>query len=128
MTFEKNEYFSFKAFTFSNEKKIWKSGLVSKFISGNILSWKHYEKKKSLKSMKNSKKLSVLVDIENVNFSISFRFVCADGDGDGDVDGDGGWINLKISLKKHDLWWIEKEYEWSWTFIAISGTGLALED
>ena len=83
-------------------------------------------KKNLWKSMKNSKKLSVLVDIENVNFSISFRFVCADGDGDG--DGDGGWINLKISLKKHDFWWIEKGYEWSWTFFAISGTGLALED
>ena len=39
--------------------------------------------------MKNSKKMSVLVDIENVNFSISFRFVCADGDWDGDWDGDG---------------------------------------
>ena len=72
--------------------------------------------------MKNSKKMSVLVDIENVNFSISFRFVCADG------DGDGGWINLKISLKKHDLWWVEKGYEWSWTFFEISGTGLAIGD
>ena len=39
--------------------------------------------------MKNLKKKWVLVDIENVNFSISFRFVCADGDWDGDWDGDG---------------------------------------
>ena len=72
------------------------------------------------------KKKWVLVDIENVNFSISFRFVCADGDGDG--DGDGGWINLKISLKKHDLWWIENGYEWNWTFFEISDSGLAIED
>ena len=115
---------SFRGFTFSNEKKIWKSGLVSKFISGNILSWKHYEKKNLWKSMKNSKKLSVLVDIENVNFSISFRFVCADGD----WDWDGGWINLKISLKEHDWWGIEKGYAWSWNFFGISGTGLAIGD
>ena len=80
--------------------------------------------KKPLKKHEKFEKKWVLVDIENVNFSISFRFVCADGDG----DGDGGWINLKISLKKHDLWWFEKGYEWSWTFFEISDSGLGLED